>query len=127
MKKILIVDDECFILLSLSYLLRTEGVEVICCSEIEQAKEALETNHFDLVLTDIRISGVNGSEGLELLRYIDEHCSTDVMIMTGFSTPAIREEASRCGACYFFEKPIDIPLLLKQVAMRGIPVKQKLT
>ena len=125
LKKILLVDDEQSILLSLSYLLRTEGVEVTCCSEIEQAKEVLKTDHFDLVLTDVKMSGVHGVEGLELLRYIHEHYDTDVMIMTGFGTQKIREEALRCGACYFFEKPLDIPLLLRQVALRGIPVKQQ--
>ena len=67
MKKILVVDDEQSILKSLSYALKTEGVEVFACSEIEQAEEALESTHFDLVITDIRMSGINGIEGLELL------------------------------------------------------------
>lgn len=124
-KKILIVDDEQSILLSLSYVLKTEGVEIITCSEIEQAEEALESTHFDLVIADIRMSGVNGIEGLELLTYIKERYDTDVIIMTGYSNDETEAEAYRRGASYYFTKPVDIPTLLEQVAKKGIPVKYK--
>ena len=123
LKKILVVDDEQSILLSLSYALRTEGVEVITCSEIEQAEEALESTRFDLVITDIRMSGVNGIEGLELLSYIKGRYRTEVIIMTGYGTDEIEAEAYRRGALHYFEKPIDIPELLKKVAEIGVPVK----
>jgi DNA-binding NtrC family response regulator len=122
-KKILVVDDEASILLSLSYVLRAEGVEVITCSEIELAEAALAATHFDLVLADIRMSGVSGIEGLELLSYIKKHFNTEVIIMTGYGTPEIEEEAYRRGAFYYFKKPIDIPQLLRQVSTLEIPVK----
>lgn len=123
LKKILIVDDEQSILLSLSYALTTEGVEVITCSEIEQAEVALENARFDLVITDIRMSGVNGIEGLELLSYIKDRYKTEVIIMTGYGTDEIEAEAYRRGAFHYFKKPIDIPELLKKVAEIGVPVK----
>lgn len=124
LKKILIVDDEQSILLSLSYVLRVEGVEVLACSEIEQAEEALTSSHFDLVIADIRMSGINGIEGLELLSYIREQFATDVFIMTGFGSPDIEAEAYRRGATQYFSKPIEIPVLLDAVARLGIPVRQ---
>jgi len=124
-KKILIVDDEQSILLSLSYVLKTEGVEVITCSEIEQAEEALESTRFDLVLADIRMSGVNGIEGLELLTFIKQRYTTKVIIMTGYGDEETEAEAYRRGACHYFTKPVDIPVLLEQVAKIGIPVKYK--
>lgn len=123
LKKILIVDDEQSILFSLSYVLKADGVEVIACSEIEQAEEALESTHFDLVLADIRMSGVTGIEGLELLTYIKERYDTEVIIMTGYGSDETEAEAYRRGACHYFTKPIDIPSLLEQVAARGIPVR----
>lgn len=122
-KKILLVDDEESILLSLSYVLKTDGVEIISCSEIEQAEEALETTHFDLVLADIRMSGVSGIEGLELLTYIKERYDTEVIIMTGYGNDETEAEAYRRGACHYFTKPIDIEMLLERVAMIGIPVR----
>ncbi len=124
MKKILIVDDEQSILLSLSYILKVEGVEVLACNEIEQAEEALASSHFDLVIADIRMSGINGIEGLELLTYIKQRYNTDVIIMTGFGTPEMEAEAYRRGASHYFKKPIEIPVLLEAVAKLGIPVRQ---
>ena len=124
LKKIMIVDDEQSILLSLSYALKTEGVEVITCSEIEQAEEALKNTHFDLVIADIRMSGVNGIEGLELLSYIKQRYDTKVIIMTGYGTEEIETEAYRRGAHHYFKKPIDISELLRQVSLAGIPTKK---
>lgn len=123
MKKILIVDDEQSILLSLSYALKTEGVEVITCNEIEQAEEALANTHFDLVIADLRMSGVNGIEGLELLKFIKEQFSTEVIIMTGYGTAEIEALAYERGALHFFKKPLEIQELLAKVAEIGIPVK----
>lgn len=124
LKKILIVDDEQSILLSLSYVLKVEGVEVLACNEIEQAEEALSNSHFDLVIADIRMSGINGIEGLELLSYIKQHFTTEVIIMTGFGTPEIEAEAYKRGASQYFRKPIEIPVLLDTVAKLGIPVRR---
>ncbi len=122
-KKILIVDDEQAILLSLSYILQIEGVEVLACNEIEQAENALAEDHFDLVIADIRMSGIAGIEGLELLSYIKKNYPTEVIIMTGFGTPEIETEAYNRGARHFFCKPIEIRTLLKVVADIGIPVR----
>lgn len=122
-KKILIVDDEQSILLSLSHALKTEGVEVIACDEVEQAEEALVNTHFDLVIADIRMSGVNGIEGLELLSYIKQRYETEVIIMTGYGSAEIEAEAYQRGALHYFMKPIDIRSLLNLVSSIEIPTK----
>jgi DNA-binding NtrC family response regulator len=124
-KKILIVDDEPSILLSLSYVLKTDGVEIITSSEIEQAEEALKATYFDLVLADLRMSGVTGIEGLALLTYIKERYNTDVIIMTGYGDAETEAEAYKRGASYYFTKPVDITALLEQVAKKGIPTRYK--
>ena len=122
-KKIMIVDDEQSILLSLSHVLKTEGVGVITCSEIEQAEAALDNTHFDMVIADIRMSGVNGIEGLELLSYIKDRFNSKVIIMTGYGNDDIRNEAYRRGAYHYFQKPVAISELLQKVLSAGIPVK----
>lgn len=124
MKKIMIVDDEPSILLGLSYALKAEGVEVITCNEIEQAEEALDNTRFDLVIADIRMSGISGIEGLELLSYIKKRYSTEVIIMTGYGSDEIEAEAYRRGALCYFSKPVDIEELMNHVAAIGIPVKE---
>lgn len=122
-KKVLIVDDEQSILLSLSHALKTDGVEVLACDEIEQAEEALGNSHFDLVIADIRMSGIEGIEGLELLTYIKKRYATEVIIMTGYGSEEIKAEACRRGALRYFMKPVDIGELKNELAAIGIPVK----
>lgn len=122
-KKILVVDDEKPILTTLAHILRCPGVEVLLCSEIEEAEEALKGSHFDLVIADIRMSGITGIEGLELLRFIKQRYTTDVIIMTGYATPEIEAEAFRLGAFHFFRKPVDPMELLQKVAELGIQVR----
>jgi len=124
MKRIMIVDDEQSILLGISYALKNDGVEVFTCDEIEKAEALLEKMRFDLVLADIRMSGVHGIEGLELLSYVKQHYDTKVIIMTGYGSKEIETDAYSRGAYHFFNKPIDIKDLLTKVSQAGIPVKQ---
>jgi len=123
LKRILIVDDEPTILLSLSYCLKTDGVEVITSSRIEAAEEALSRYFFDLVIADIRMSGMYGIEGLELLSYIKKVSpETSVIIMTAYGSDEIREEAARRGAFHYYDKPVNIEHLISKVGELGIPV-----
>ncbi len=123
MKKILIVDDEPTILMTLSHLLSTRDTTVITSSRIEEAEEALARYTFDLVIADIRLSGMYGIEGLELLSYIKKlHPETQVIIMTAYGSDSIKEDAYRRGAFHYYEKPIEIPHLVSDVAALGITI-----
>lgn len=123
MKRILIVDDEPSILLSLSHLLGNDEVVVITCSRIEEAEEALDRYTFDLAIADIRLSGVYGIEGLELLSYIKEISPvTKVIIMTAYGSEEVQESAYKRGAYHYYEKPIDMDDLVKKVEDLGIKV-----
>ena len=123
MKKILIVDDEPTILMTLSHLLSSKETTVITSSRIEEAEEALSRYSFDLVIADIRLSGMYGIEGLELLSFIKAmHPKTEVIIMTAYGTEEIKEDAFRRGAYYYYEKPIDLSHLVAKVQALGIPL-----
>jgi DNA-binding NtrC family response regulator len=123
MKKILIVDDEPTILMTLSHLLNNKETTVITSSRMEEAEEALSRYAFDLVIADIRLSGMYGIEGLELLSFIKKmHAETEVIIMTAYGSDDIREDAYRRGAYYYYEKPIDLSHLVNKVQKLGIPV-----
>ena len=121
MKKILIVDDEPTILFSLFHLFSGKDVTVITCNKMEEAEEALARYKFDLVIADIRLTGIEGIEGLELLTYIKRlHPETPVIIMTAYSTPEIKKDAYSRGAFYYFEKPVDIKILTDKARELGI-------
>ena len=124
-KRVLIVDDEPTILLTLSYALRSREVEVITASRLEPAEEALSRQHFDLVIADVRMSGVLGVEGLELLTYIKRNWpETEVIVMTAYGSEEMEKDTYERGAKYFFNKPVDIEDLFSKVRSLGIPVKR---
>ncbi len=125
-KRILVVDDEEAILASLSYALQAEGVEVVTCTGIGQAVEALVAERFDLVIAEIRVLGANVVEGLELLTFIRQHYCTEVIVMTGYGLGEIEERAYRRNALTYLNKPIYIKELLRTCTRLGIPVKKHL-
>ncbi len=126
MKKILIVDDEETIQITLKHLLSGPETAVITSSRIEEAEAALSRYVFDLVIADIRLSGMDGIEGLELLSYIRQISpATQVIIMTAYGSETMREEAFRRGAFFYFEKPIDLGVLSEKVKEIGIPPAER--
>ncbi len=88
------------------------------------AEEALARYAFDLVIVDIRMSGILGIEGLELLSYIKRYWpKTEVIVMTAHGSTEIKQEAYGRGARYYYQKPVDITELAERVRSMGIPVK----
>ncbi len=123
-KRLLIVDDEPTILLTLSYALRSDGVEVMTASRLEPAEEALSRYNFEVVIVDIRMSGILGIEGLELLSYIKRYWpKTEVIVMTAHGSEEVKSEAYDRGASYYYEKPVDIRDLAARVRGLGLPVR----
>ena len=122
-KRILIVDDEPTILLTLSYALQSTDVEVVTASRLGPAEEALKRKAFDLVIADIRMSGMLGVEGLELLTYIKRHWpDTKVIIMTAHGTEDVQQDAYDRGATHYYQKPVDIRVLMRKIEELGIPL-----
>jgi len=121
MKKILIMDDEPQILFMLSRALRKYDAEILTAVKIEDAEYAIKSTPIDVVISDIRLTGVLGREGLELLPYIRETSpNTSVIIMTGYGSPDIEKEAYEKGANSYYEKPIDLEQLLARIESFGI-------
>ena len=124
-KRILIVDDEPTILLTLSYALRSGEIEVVTASRLEPAEDALKRQRFDLVIADVRMSGMLGVEGLELLTYIRRYWpETRVIIMTAHGSEEVRQDALDRGAAFYYTKPVDIRELMQKIRDLGIPVRQ---
>ncbi|MDP2277145.1 MAG: response regulator, partial [Nitrospirota bacterium] len=108
---------------ALSHLLSNENTLVITSSRIEEAEEALDRYKFDLIIADIRLSGIEGMEGLELLSYVKNISpGIKVIIMTAYGSDEIKESAYQRGAYHYYEKPIDMDDLTKKVEDCGIPV-----
>lgn len=122
-KRILIVDDEPTILLTLSYALRTKSVEVSTAGRLDTAEDALKRHRFDVVIADIRMSGMLGVEGLEILSYIKRYWpETPVIIMTAHGSDEAEQDAYARGATAYYTKPVDIKVLMRKIQELGISV-----
>lgn len=104
--RILIVDDEGSLLLTLMANLELEGFDVVGIQDASSALRLIREQHFDLVLTDIRMPGMSG---LDLFRAIRETRSDlPVILMTAFAAETIIEQALQEGVFAVLPKPFDI-------------------
>lgn len=111
-QRILIVDDEKAILLAFRKLLQSTSVKVDTAETIDEAENLLKENIYHAVIVDLRLTGVNGEEGLEIIKYVKEfHAQTEVILVTGYGSPAVMEKAQSLGAAFYFEKPVSSEIL----------------
>jgi CheY-like chemotaxis protein len=115
-KKMLIVDDEETLTYSLyqSFIVASKEYEVITAASGEEAAEKMLETMFDLVITDIKMPGMDGLELLSLIK--SNYPSTEVIVMTAYGSPEKREEALQKGARFYIEKPFEIKEI-KQLVM----------
>ncbi len=111
-KRIMVVDDEDFILESVTDILTDEGYEVITAEDGSQCLDKIDSQAIpDLVLLDIWMPGMDGIEVLENIK--KRWPFIPVIIMSGHGTIETAVQATKLGAFDFIEKPLSIdPLLL---------------
>jgi len=113
--KILLVDDEPSILSVLTTLLRKQDYEVKPVNKGEEALEIIKDDKFDLLLTDIRMSPV---DGLQLLKSMqDIQPQTPVILITGYGSVQTAVEAMKGGAFDYVTKPFKVDELLLTVKL----------
>ena len=111
---VLVVDDEAIAVDNLSHILAREGYDVAAAASGEAAVALLADREFDLVLTDLRMKGLDGLAVLgEAKRLWPD---TEVVVMTGHATVASAVEAMRLGACHYLTKPYGLAEVRATVA-----------
>ncbi|ADF41961.1 sporulation initiation phosphotransferase F (response regulator) [Priestia megaterium DSM 319] len=119
-EKILIVDDQYGIRILLTEVLQKEGYTTFQAANGFQAIDITKEQAPDLVLLDMKISGMDGIEILKRLKQHDE--AIKVIIMTAYGELGMIQEAKDLGALTHFAKPFDIDEIRK-VVREYIPVK----
>lgn len=110
---ILIADDEEDITLVLGDILEEQGYRVKSASDGQDAWEKAKKEHFDAIITDLKMPRMGG---LELLRRVKgANIPSVVIIMTGFATVETAIEALKLGAYDYILKPFKVNELLKVV------------
>ncbi len=124
MAKLLLVDDEPSILSVLTTLLKAEGYEVTSALGGVKAKELLQAEDFDLMLSDIRMSPINGMELLKLAH--QEKPAMGVIMLTAYGSVETAIEALKLGAFDYVTKPFKVDELLITV-QRALDYQRALT
>jgi len=122
--RVLVVDDEEIKRVSLADDLTNAGFETISASQGQEAIDLLAQQSIDVVITDLRMSNI---DGMDLLKHIkrNKKIRAEVIMMTAFGSIPLAVEAMRLGAYNFITKPFRnddlIPLLERIKENRQIP------
>lgn len=107
MRRILIVDDEQAVLLTLRDYFATLELEVDCATGLDEARAKLSANQYAAVLTDVQLSRMGDTEGLDLAEFVTKHYpDTPLVMLTAYGSHRVEREARRKGASFFLHKPV---------------------
>ena len=111
--QVMLVDDEVEFLNTLTKRLRKRGVDIKGVESGEKALEALKEGHYDVIILDVRMPGM---DGIEVLRKIkDGYPLTEVIMLTGHANVEVAVQGMELGAFDYLMKPMDIDELLYKV------------
>ncbi len=122
---VLVVDDEGDVCRGIAEFLESQDFNVEIAAGGAEAVSRLEKARFDLVVSDIRMPGV---DGIQLLRRIKKAWpTTEVILMTAYGSKETAIEALRLGAYDYIEKPFDVEELLNATTncLRNVALRRQ--
>ena len=118
-KRVLVVDDEAAFLMAIRRILDCPGLHVDTAENFDDAITLINGQYFNFVITDIRLTDIINTEGLDILRHIKKHSpETKVIILTGYGNNEIMEKAYSMGANIYMEKPVS-GNIIKSIVTNG--------
>jgi len=113
-KKILLIDDDKLILMTLKRVLKREGYEVITAMSGQTALRHMEEDGFDLIISDIKMPQMDGIETVKKIReFLTEHNKIPIpeLFITGYAKEDVYQKALELNAAGYIEKPFDVKAL----------------
>ena len=122
--KVLVVDDDATMREVLKMRLEQWGLQVLLASDAQEATSLIESQHPDMVISDVIMPEISGLELLRIL--IGEDAHRPVILITAHGSVDMAVEAIKVGAQDFLTKPLDYPKLKSLVgaAQREIQLRQ---
>jgi len=123
--KILLIDDEKITLKNLEHVMKKEGYEVVATDRGPHALKLIEEQHFDVVLTDLKMEKV---DGMQILKRCHElHPDTEVIMITGYASLGSAVDTMKKGAFYYISKPFKLDVVRKvvQEAIEKVKLKKE--
>ena len=117
-KKILVIDDEELIIRSLAKLLEKNNFEVFVIKRGQDALVMVEEEDFDLIISDIKMPGMNGVELTErVLKVLEDRGSSrpSIIFITGYADVELEQEAKRLNPAAYIYKPFDVKIFVERI------------
>jgi EAL domain-containing protein (putative c-di-GMP-specific phosphodiesterase class I)/ActR/RegA family two-component response regulator len=106
---VLVLDDELAVTEGLAMGLSREGRTVITANDLESGEIVVEWLKPSHVVSDVRLTGAFGYEGLDFIRFVKRHSpDSRIILMTGDAPDSLQLEASERGAVGFLQKPFSV-------------------
>ena len=110
MKRVLVVDDDQRTRRVLQIALKRLDLEPVGVATAELALQQLRREKVDLILTDLKMPGMDGIQFMRELRTMDE--DVPVIVLTAYGTVESAVDAMKLGALDYIAKPVDIDRLV---------------
>lgn len=115
-KRILAVDDDGLVRRSIELLLKGAGYDPVVANGGEEALALLDQKRFDLLITDIRMPGM---DGLQVIQAVRDYCrqkkkpAIPEIVLTAYNDVPVQDSAKRMGVREFLLKPFKVDEFLK--------------
>ncbi len=115
--RVLIVDDEPYILRILAFKLRRAGYIALEAADADEAMAILRDTPVQCLIVDVSLpTATDGFQLAEKLRDDPRHCHTPVIFLTAHSLPAEVRRGNDLGAAAYITKPFSLQQVLEEVA-----------
>ena len=114
-KRILVVDDEMYIVNILDFTLAGEGWEVISANNGEDALRTLLKVEPDLVILDVMMPRIEGVEVCRAIKAREESANTPVILLSAKNSDRDREKGMEAGADLYLTKPFSPSRLVEEI------------
>ncbi len=121
--KVLMVDDEERFCKTTAKILETRNMSVCTITKGEDAVAELEKSHYDVVLLDLKMSGISGVETLERIKKLEY--PAEVIILSGHASADIAVQTMHLDAFDYLLKPCDPEELIVKILQAYERVCQK--
>ena len=120
---ILILDDEPIVSKRLKPSLEKKGYQVETFTRSGDALKRIQERHFDIVITDLKMEGVDGMQFLTEVK--SRFCHTEVVVITGFATMETAKESFNKGVFDFLANPFKLGEIAEVISRAEAKIKNR--
>ena len=121
--RILVLDDEPIVCKRLQPALEKKGYDVETFYQSEEALRRFIERPFDIVITDLKMKGIDGMKFLTEVKKVSP--DTEVIVITGFATMETAKESFRQGVFDFLAKPFKLSEIQEGIQKAEVKIRQK--